>query len=369
MDVQRQLKGECLNSKERVLTAINHQKPDRVPINYMANPDIDRRLKAHFGLSQDDNLGLYRALGVDFYHLFPLYTGPAIHPGMEGRNVDEWGVRTRWIEHGSGGYWDFCDFPLKDVEGDELAQYELPDPDHYDFDTVIKQFRRQADFCRITGHPGVGDIINHTGRLRGQEQVLCDLALRDEAYLTLVDRYVDQQLGMFERLMTKAKGLIDVFWMGEDLGTQIAPIISPEMYRELIRPRHQKYVDLARSFDLPVMIHSCGSSSWAFDDFIEMGIQVVDTLQPEAANMSPEYLKRKFGGRLAFHGCISTAGPVASGTVEETIADCREKLEILMPGGGYCFAPTHALQDNSPTGNVVAMYETARAHGRYRAER
>ena len=70
--------------------------------------------------------------------------------------------------------------------------------------------------------------------------------------------------------------------------------------------------------------------------------------------------------RLAFHGCISTAGPVATGTVEETIADCREKLDILMPGGGYCFAPTHALQDNSPTENVVAMYETARTHGCYR---
>jgi uroporphyrinogen decarboxylase len=81
--------------------------------------------------------------------------------------------------------------------------------------------------------------------------------------------------------------------------------------------------------------------------------------------MSPEYLKNTFGGRLAFHGCISTAGPVASGTVVETIDYCRRTLEIMMPGGGYCFAPTHALQDNSPTENVVAMYEAARKYGRY----
>ena len=81
--------------------------------------------------------------------------------------------------------------------------------------------------------------------------------------------------------------------------------------------------------------------------------------------MSPAYLKRTFGGRLAFHGCISTAGPVAFGTVDEVVADCRKTLEIMMPGGGYCFAPTHELQDNSPTENVLAMYRAARELGRY----
>jgi uroporphyrinogen decarboxylase len=81
--------------------------------------------------------------------------------------------------------------------------------------------------------------------------------------------------------------------------------------------------------------------------------------------MAPAYLKRRFGDRLAFHGCISTAGPVAYGRAEEVRTVCRETLEIMMPGGGYCFAPTHALQDNSPTENVVAMYETAHEAGRY----
>jgi uroporphyrinogen decarboxylase len=81
--------------------------------------------------------------------------------------------------------------------------------------------------------------------------------------------------------------------------------------------------------------------------------------------MAPAHLKKTFGGRLAFHGCISTAGPVALGTVADVVRYCREILDIMMPGGGYCFAPTHALQDNSPTENVVAMYETARNHGEY----
>ncbi len=96
-----------------------------------------------------------------------------------------------------------------------------------------------------------------------------------------------------------------------------------------------------------------------------MGVDAVDTLQPEATDMSPEHLKAKFGGRLAFHGCISTAGPVAYGTVDEVIEDCRRTLEIMMPGGGYCFSPTHSLQDNSPTENVVAMFEAGERFGRY----
>ena len=96
-----------------------------------------------------------------------------------------------------------------------------------------------------------------------------------------------------------------------------------------------------------------------------MGINGVDTLQPEAANMSPRYLKDHFGGRLFFHGCISTAGPVAFGAVGEVVENCRQTLDIMKPGGGYCFAPTHELQDNSPTENVLAMYRTAWEHGAY----
>jgi uroporphyrinogen-III decarboxylase len=124
-------------------------------------------------------------------------------------------------------------------------------------------------------------------------------------------------------------------------------------------------VDLARAFDIPVMIHSCGSSSWAFEDFIEMGIKIVDTLQPEAKDMAPAYLKNRFGKQLAFHGCLSTAGPVAYGSAEETVSNVRETLEIMMPGGGYAFSPTHMLQDNSPTENVVAMYDAVHRFGRY----
>ena len=91
----------------------------------------------------------------------------------------------------------------------------------------------------------------------------------------------------------------------------------------------------------------------------------VDTLQPEAADMAPAWLKSRYGHALAFHGCISTAGPVATGSVDEVIDVCRQTLATMMPGGGYCFAPTHQLQDNSPTANVLTMYRVAAQFGRY----
>jgi uroporphyrinogen decarboxylase len=242
----------------------------------------------------------------------------------------------------------------------------LPSPDDFDYEGAAEQCRRYGEYAVYAGDPGLGDIINKTAMLRGMENVLIDLITDNPVGLRLIDRRLDVQFEVTRRTLEAAGGGIDFVWLGEDLGTQIGPMISLELFRKHIRPRHQRFVDLAGEFDVPVMIHSCGSSSWAYEDFIEMGIRGVDTLQPEAKDMAPAYLKKNFGERLAFHGCISTAGPVAYGKVRDVVKNVRETLSIMMPGGGYMLAPTHSLQDNSPTENVVAMYEAAAKYGRYR---
>lgn len=356
-----------MTSKERVLAAFASRAPDRVPINYFANDGIDQRLKRHFGLQPEDAEGLRQALGVDFRAVVPPYRGPKLHADLPARGVtvDNWGIHRRWIAHPTGGYWDYCDFPLAEADEQAVVKWPMPSPDDYDYAAVPALCASFKDYAIFIGGPGQADVINKGGMLRGTEQTLVDLITDDPVGMQLTQRRTGIQLEILRRTLEAAAGAIDFIWMGEDLGTQIAPLISLELYRRQIRPIHQQFVNLARSHGLPVMIHSCGSSSWAFEDFIAMGISVVDTLQPEAANMSPEYLKKTFGGRLAFHGCISTAGPVATGTVAETTDYCRRTLERMMPGGGYCFAPTHTLQDNSPTENVLAMYRTARECGTY----
>lgn len=355
-----------MNSRQRVQTALARHQPDRVPVNYVANPGIDARLKAHFGLGPEDGEGLLQALGVDFRGIGAPYTGPRLHPEVPDRKVcPRYGLRTRWIDHGQGGYWDFCDFPLKDATGEEAANWPMPDPNDYDYSCVPAQCEAHPDSALFVGGAGLADILNSSGMIFGVERVLMAVLTEDSAWQTYVDRRLSVELEVIRRTLEAAKGRIDFVWMGEDLGSQNAPLIGLDTYRRMIRPRHEKAIAVAKSFGLPVMVHTCGSSSWAYGDFIEMGVDAVDTLQPEAAQMAPAYLKERFGTRLAFHGCISTAGAISFGTPETVEAECRNTLDAMMPGGGYCFAPTHALQDNSPTENVVAMYESARKYGVY----
>lgn len=357
----------AMSSRERVVNALHRQPVDRIPIDYLANSGIDARLKRYFNLSAADDEGLLRLLNVDFRELRLPYHGKVLHKAIAGRMVDpEWGIVTRWVEHESGGYWDYCDFPLSSLDAGQIANWPLPDADDYDYASLQEQASRWPGLALYFGNPGLGDMLNTTGMWCSMESVFIALAEENEAWLQLVDRRMDIQLQMTERSLEALRGRLDFIWMGEDLGSQIGPLISKEMYRNIIRPRHQRFLDLAAAYGVPVMMHSCGSSSWAFDDFIEMGIAAVDTLQPEAAMMDPVYLKKAYGGRLAFHGGFSTAGPVVDAPVDEVIASLRALLSVMMDGGGYLFSPTHLWQDNSNVENVAAVYRLLPELGRYR---
>ena len=344
--------------------AFNHQASDRVPIDYQANPGIDARLKAYFGLAPGDDESLLRALWVDFRAIGAPYAGPTLHSPIPGRQVDpQWGIHTRWIEHPSGGYWDYCDFPLKDADEAQVEAWPLPDPDLYDYSGV-------ADACRRHDHYAqhilcYGDYINGNGFFRSMETTLIDLVTDEPAGLRLAERRFKAQAGYLERVLDKAGGRIDFVWLGEDLGTQVAPMISVKTFRKHLLPQYKVLIDIANAYGAKTMIHTCGSSSWAYEDFIALGVNAVDTLQPECKNMSPGYLVEHFGGRLAFHGCISTAGKLAYGSPADVRQDIVETLAVMKPTASYMLSPTHMIQDNTPTENAVAMYAAAQELGWY----
>ncbi len=250
-----------MTSKERVLTAVNHQEPDRVPVNYQAEEAIDRRLKDHFGLAHDDTEGLLRALDVDFRTVGAAYRGPRTHTDIpeRGVKVDLWGIHRRWIEHETGGYWDYCDFPLRDATEEDIAAWPLPSPDSYDYSGVHDACVRYDGFA-LNGASGYGDIINGNGMLRGMEQTLIDLITDDPAGMLLADRRMAIQLETTRRILEAAKGKVDFIWLGEDLGTQIGPLISMDIFRKHIRPRYQPFCDMAKAYGAFVMMHTCGSS-------------------------------------------------------------------------------------------------------------
>ena len=358
---------ERMTSKERVRRTFAFEKTDRVTIGYDTNPTVHAKFCRALGLPSDDMEGMYRALGVDYRWINAPYTGKQIFHCPPGRRVDPLeGCIMRKVENESGYYWDFCDFPLKDATDEMFDSFPVPDANDFDYEAAFAQAKSYGgEFALFVGGAGVPDVLNSNGRIMGVEDVLCHILLGDEAALRFMHRRAQFQLEMLEKLIKTCKDYLDFVWLGEDLGTQIAPMISLELYHKQIKPIHKMFVDLAKSYHLPTLVHTCGSSSWAYEDFIEMGVSGVDTLQPEAVNMSPQYLVEHFGGRLNFRGCISTAGALAYGTAEEVDKVCKETLEIMMPTHGYHFAPTHAIQDNTPVENLFAMYSAAHKYGRY----
>lgn len=358
--------NEKLTSKERVIRTFNHEIPDRIPVNYMYNPGIDQRLKAYFKLQPTDDEGLRQALGVDFRLINAPYTGPALFDPVPDRKVDPlFGFHMRFVPNEWGGYWEQCDILLKEGDMETALNWRFPDPDHFDYDSLEGQCRHYENYGLILGNNGLGVVICRLAYYMGMSQALISLQLEDAAALAFIDRLLGFQLKHLERMLEKVGNRVQLVWMGEDLGTQIGPMISMKLFEKVVLPRHIKFFEAAKAYNLPVMLHTCGSSSWTYEKYIQAGLKAVDTLQPEAKNMGPRYLKDTFGGRLVFHGCISTKGALVNGTVKDVEGEVKETLEIMMPGGGYCLAPTHRLQDNTTVENAVAMYRFAHQYGCY----
>ena len=357
---------DSMSSKERVIRTFQKDIPDRVPINYMFNPGIDQRLKAYFGLETTDDEGLRQALGVDFRIIDAPYIGPTLYEPVPNRRVDPlFGFHSRFVPNEYGGYWEQCDLLLTEGDTETALNWKFPNPDHFDYDSLESQCKKNENYGLVLGNNGLGVVICRLAYYMGMSQALISLQLEDPAAIIFIDRLLDFQLKNLERMLEKVGDKIQLIWMGEDLGTQIGPLISMKLFEKMVLPRHQRIFDVAKAYKVPVMLHTCGSSSWTYEKYIQAGLTSVDTLQPEAKNMGPQYLKDSFGGRLVFHGCISTKGALVNGTIHDVEREVRETLEIMMPGGGYCLAPTHRLQDNTAVENAVAMYKTAHQYGHY----
>ncbi|MFW5844621.1 MAG: uroporphyrinogen decarboxylase family protein [Planctomycetota bacterium] len=353
-----------LDSRARVVRSLRRQPVDRVPRTWFGNPGINRRLMQHFGCA--DIQGVEAALGCDQAGIWLAYTGPRLHAERAGVQVDpQWGTISRWVANASGGYQEICAHPLADADVDAVRAWPMPDPSDFAYDDLSRQLAAAGDRALLIGDPAFGDLMNSATLLFGMEEVLVRLMEDDEALLHFMDRRLDILLAHRARILERSGGRVDFCWMGEDLGTQRGPIISLELFRRHIRPRLQRVVDLARRWQLPVLIHSCGSSHPFFDDLIDMGIDAVDTLQPEAAGMQATRLKAGWGGSLAFQGGLSTAGPLATAGPDAVAEQVRQLLGDMMPGGGYLFAPTHHVQDDTHVDNVLAAYAACDRHGVY----
>jgi uroporphyrinogen decarboxylase len=152
---------------------------------------------------------------------------------------------------------------------------------------------------------------------------------------------------------------VDIVWMGDDYGTQRGLLMSPAKWRKLFRPKLQAMIDLSHKHGARLMLHSCGSTRALWGDFVDMGLDIYDTIQPNAAGMTPNELAAEFGRSICMHGTINTQKTLPFGAVEDVIAEVRDRIDSFGSQGGLIVAPCHNIQPDTPLENILAMYRAA----------
>lgn len=403
-----------MNHRQRVLTSLRHQEPDRVPIDLGGTVDSTimavsyRRLREHLGLGpgrirvadvyqhtalvEED---VRQMLGVDVrlvgdepncWREGALPNGsPAEFPDRFRPQRQDDGSQVLFDEAGNvvvkmprdGHYFDPVHSPLADATSvrdidehmDAIESYDKPshlDRSYAELADKAKAVREETDYL-LVGFFG-GHIFQAGQSLRGWERFLLDL-LENRAFAeALMDRLAEANVRRFRRYAETVGQYVDVIQFEDDLGMQDRPLLRPELYRKVVKPYHEKLFRFAKSeCDACLLLHTDGAVAPFVPDFIDMGIDILNPVQVSAAGMDTKALKREFGEDIVFWGggCDSQS-VLPFGRPEEVADEVKRRIDDLAPGGGFVFAPVHNIQTEVPPENVVAMFETAREYGVYR---
>ncbi len=356
-----------MRPRERVLAAVAHRQPDRVPLDYLAKKEAHRTLKAYLGIAEDEEL--LQRLGIDLRPVAPRprvevhplrYADPTVEVTPDGLYKDIWGVGFVPREYPTGLYMQLASHPLERVTTiAELESYPWPTPDDWDYGNVRPDALRYGEYAVKAHSRGFFEI---SWFMRGMEAFLVDLATNPDLACALMDRIKDCLMGRIRRILEAAQGAIDIFELNDDVGTQGGLMMSPALWRRLIKPRMAEMAALCRSYGVKVMYHTCGGVRPIIPDLIEIGIDILDPVQPWAAGMEPSALKRDFGHRLTFHGSIDEQRTLPFGTADDVKREVEERIRVLGEDGGLILCPSHAIQADTPPENVLALYDTAMGH-------
>jgi uroporphyrinogen decarboxylase len=350
-----------LTSRERVVAAVEKREPDRVPFDFWAVPEVCAALRGYLGVETDEQV--LRLLGVDCRLVAPDYVGPAPRVQPDGTYFDAWGTHRRAVANDFSTYDEYVGFPL--AKAQTAADVETwdgwPDPSHWDTRTLKDKI--VALNCEVPYHVRyeVGGIFEWSWGLYGLDRFLIDLKRRPGVPCAIMDCFTDLYIANVTRVLEAADGLMDMVYTYDDVGIQSGLMMSPRMWREFILPRHLRLNAAIRRYPVKIMYHSCGAVYpliGAFAD--EMGIDVLNPLQPRAAGMDLARIKREFGARLAFHGGVDIQHTLPYGSPEDVQAEVRERCQVLGQSGGYICTSAHYIQADTPLENILALYTTCR---------
>jgi uroporphyrinogen decarboxylase len=256
------------------------------------------------------------------------------------------------------------------VTPENISAYDhWPNPDMFDYDAIEQQCDDILRKNRVVVF--MGDRLNRVAQLkpamylRGTEDIFLDFAAQPEIVKVIFAKIREFYLAYLERILTAAKGKIDIVLTGDDFGAQEGLLISAEMWRKFIKPGFAEYINLIKHHNTLTMHHTCGSVTSIIPDMIDCGLDILQSLQPEAKDMSLARLKEKFGNSLCFQGGISIQKTMPFGTPAEIRQEVKNIADVIKPDSGYIFCTSHNIQADTPLPNIIALLEAYQRYSKY----
>jgi len=372
-------------SRERVIKSLNHEEPDRIPIDIGApvtsfHIESYMNLRKYLGFKLNDvkiidhvqqtakpEEDILRRFHIDTRHIF-------IKPARPTKQIsqllyeDEWGIKT--VKPASSHYFDMVEHPLAKVNLDDLENYDWPDPTN-----AIRVDGLKEDTKRLYESTPYALVLNGFSEtffglpswLRGHQQFYMDLLLNPKFVNRLLDKLLQYWKTLADIVLELIGEYIQVVRVADDLGAQKGLIISPQLYRKYIKPRQKEfYAHIKERTDAKLLLHSCGSIYEIIPDLIEIGIDVINPVQVSAKNMDSLKLKNEFGDKLSFWGgSCDTQTILPYKTPVEIEKEVKKRISDFFPGGGFIFASIHNIQYDVPPENICALFDTAFKAGAY----
>lgn len=375
-----------LTSRERLRMALRHEEPDRVPIDFGQdyhngiNEVAYQNLVSYLQLDTPAPPRVYDLIQrlavvdeciLERFHVDTRYimANPNKNwmPQVEsdGSFEDEWGVYRKRC----GYYCDSVRAPLAGKSKEEIARFPFPDPTESSrFRGLREEARRlheSTSYALMAGQ--AASLYYSSAELRGFEEYMGDIAREPELISRLVDRVLEWMMEFTGRYLDEIGDYIEAWWMGDDWGMQTGPIMNPQTFRAVFKPRYRRLLDLVKSkTKAKVCLHTCGATYWILSDLADMGVDVVHPLQPTArGNEDPVRIKKEFGHCLSFYSNIANTTILPQGRPQDVVEEVRRKIGALAPGGGYIFSAGHNIQGDVPPANIVALFDTAYEAGTY----
>ncbi|MEN8230451.1 MAG: uroporphyrinogen decarboxylase family protein [Bacteroidota bacterium] len=343
-----------MNSKERVLTTFEYREPDRVPVWLGASPEFINKAIEEFDLNSEEEL--LQLFGDDFRRVIAPYR----YDDPEYENNTPFGIPREGF-----GYGMAMSHPLSDASIDDVRVYSWPDPNNVDISNYRCEAKKHYDSFAILGgdwSPFWHDLTD----LLGMENMFIRMCMEPEMVQYTIERIVDYYIEVNTRIFEEAADLIDIFFLGNDFGSNTGPLLDVGLFDQFIVPQLKRLIGLGHRYGLKVMMHCCGGFRELIPSMIESGLDCLHAIQPSCRGMDIEELKTEFGDHIVFNGCIDSNLVLIQGTSDQVQLETRRTLDIMKPGGGFIAGASHDyLLEETPVENVLTMFETIRTYGKY----